>query len=84
MSHDPDCVFCQIAANTGKCLLLAEDPEALAFMDIHPANPRPLPGHPERPLVDGVRHFPGCLRRGCPADGTGRSRRAACARSPLV
>jgi histidine triad (HIT) family protein len=39
MPRDPDCVFCQIVADTGKCLLLAEDPEALAFMDIHPANP---------------------------------------------
>ena len=39
MPHDPDCVFCQIVADAGRCLLLAEDPEALAFMDIHPANP---------------------------------------------
>jgi histidine triad (HIT) family protein len=39
MPRDPDCVFCQIVADTGKCVLLAEDPEALAFMDIHPANP---------------------------------------------
>ncbi|HUB16876.1 MAG TPA: HIT domain-containing protein [Acetobacteraceae bacterium] len=38
MPHDPDCVFCQIVADTGKCLLLAENPDALAFMDIHPAN----------------------------------------------
>ncbi|HUB15457.1 MAG TPA: HIT family protein [Acetobacteraceae bacterium] len=39
MPHDPDCVFCQIVADTEKCLLLAENPDALAFMDIHPANP---------------------------------------------
>lgn len=38
MPHDPECVFCQIVADIGKCLLLAEAPEALAFMDIHPAN----------------------------------------------
>lgn len=39
MPHDPNCVFCQIVTDTRKCVLLAEDPEALAFMDIHPANP---------------------------------------------
>ena len=39
MPHDPGCVFCQIVADTRKCVLLAEDPEALALMDIHPANP---------------------------------------------
>jgi histidine triad (HIT) family protein len=39
MPHDPDYVFCQIVADTGKCLLLADDLVALAFMDIHPANP---------------------------------------------
>ena len=39
MPHDPNCVFCQIVADTRKCVLLTEDPEALAFMDIHPANP---------------------------------------------
>ena len=39
MPRDPDCVFCQIVSDTGTCLLLAEDPQALAFMDIHPANP---------------------------------------------
>lgn len=38
MPHDPACVFCQIVADTRKCVLLAEDPGALAFMDIHPAN----------------------------------------------
>jgi len=39
MPHDPRCVFCQIVAEPGKCVLLAADPEAMAFMDIHPANP---------------------------------------------
>ena len=38
MPHDPNCVFCQIVADTRKCVLLAADLEALAFMDIHPAN----------------------------------------------
>ncbi len=38
MPRDPDCVFCQIVADTRTCELLAEDREALAFMDIHPAN----------------------------------------------
>lgn len=39
MQQDPKCVFCQIVAGATKCVLLAEDPEAMAFMDIHPANP---------------------------------------------
>ena len=39
MPHDPNCVFCQIVADTRKCVLLAEESEAMAFMDIHPANP---------------------------------------------
>lgn len=39
MPHEPNCVFCQIVADTRKCVLLAADLEALAFMDIHPANP---------------------------------------------
>jgi len=39
MLQDSSCVFCQIVADTTKCELLAEDPAALAFMDIHPANP---------------------------------------------
>jgi histidine triad (HIT) family protein len=39
LPHDPECVFCQIVADTGKCVLLTEDAEAIAFMDIHPANP---------------------------------------------
>jgi histidine triad (HIT) family protein len=38
MPHDSRCVFCQIVADTRKCVLLAEDQEAMAFMDIHPAN----------------------------------------------
>jgi histidine triad (HIT) family protein len=38
MPHDPNCVFCQIVADTWKCVLLADAPVALAFMDIHPAN----------------------------------------------
>jgi histidine triad (HIT) family protein len=38
MTRDPACVFCRIAADTGQCVLLAEDEAALAFMDIHPAN----------------------------------------------
>lgn len=39
MQQDPKCVFCQIVAGATKCVLLAEDPEAMASMDIHPANP---------------------------------------------
>ncbi len=54
----PDCVFCQIVADTGKCLLLAEDPETLAFMDIHPATPAISSGCPERPLSRGCLGIP--------------------------
>jgi histidine triad (HIT) family protein len=35
---DSTCVFCQIAGDTSRCDLLAEDADTLAFMDIHPAN----------------------------------------------
>ena len=38
MTRDPACVFCQIVEDTRRCVLLAEDEAALAFMDIHPAN----------------------------------------------
>jgi len=48
--NDPRCIFCQIVADTRTCNLLAEDDEALAFMDIHPAND----GHC---LVIPKRHF---------------------------
>jgi diadenosine tetraphosphate (Ap4A) HIT family hydrolase len=40
MPHDPSCVFCQIIADTRKCVPLAEDPEARALMEIHPGNLR--------------------------------------------
>ncbi len=39
MHQDPGRVFCQIVADVGKCQLLVQDASALAFMDIHPANP---------------------------------------------
>ncbi len=39
MRQMKNCAFCQIAADVAKCILLAEDPAAVAFMDIHPANP---------------------------------------------
>jgi histidine triad (HIT) family protein len=38
MIRDPNCIFCQIVADTRRCTLLVEDEAALAFMDIHPAN----------------------------------------------
>lgn len=38
MERDPHCIFCRIVADTSQCVLIAEDDEALAFMDIHPAN----------------------------------------------
>jgi len=38
VTNDQHCVFCRIVADTRLCSLLAEDDEALAFVDIHPAN----------------------------------------------
>jgi histidine triad (HIT) family protein len=38
MTTPPDCPFCRIAADTGKCELLYEDRRTVAFMDINPAN----------------------------------------------
>ena len=38
MIWDPNCIFCQIVADTTRCVLLAEEEAVLAFMDIHPAN----------------------------------------------
>lgn len=51
MSHASDCVFCQIAADVTKCTLLVDEPAAMAFMDINPANL----GHC---LVIPKRHWP--------------------------
>jgi histidine triad (HIT) family protein len=34
-----ECAFCQLVADVGKCHLLADTADAMAFMDIHPANP---------------------------------------------
>jgi histidine triad (HIT) family protein len=51
MSHVSDCVFCQIVADVTKCTLLVNEPKAMAFMDINPANP----GHC---LVIPKRHWP--------------------------
>jgi diadenosine tetraphosphate (Ap4A) HIT family hydrolase len=39
MTHASDCVFCQIAADVTKCTLPVNEPAAMAFMDINPANP---------------------------------------------
>ncbi len=39
MTHDPDCLFCQIVAGDLPCFKLFEDADTLAFMDINPANP---------------------------------------------
>ena len=36
-----DCIFCRIAAGTAPASIIAETPEALAFMDID----QPTPGH---------------------------------------
>lgn len=36
---DPNCLFCKIAAGAIPCFKLYEDDDALAFLDINPANP---------------------------------------------
>ncbi len=36
--HDANCVFCKIVAGTIPCFKLHETDDALAFMDINPAN----------------------------------------------
>jgi len=37
--HDPDCLFCRIAAGTIPAHVVAESDRALAFMDLHPIRP---------------------------------------------
>ena len=39
MSHDPDCIFCKIAAGQIPSKKIHEDEELLAFHDIRPAAP---------------------------------------------
>jgi histidine triad (HIT) family protein len=39
MSHDPNCLFCKIAAGQIPAAKVHEDDELLAFKDIHPAAP---------------------------------------------
>lgn len=39
MSHDPDCIFCKIAAGQIPSRKAFEDEELLAFHDIHPWAP---------------------------------------------
>ena len=39
MSHDPNCLFCRIAAGQIPSSKVYEDDELLAFKDIHPAAP---------------------------------------------
>ncbi|MGY0195602.1 histidine triad nucleotide-binding protein [Leptothrix sp. BB-4] len=39
MSHDPNCLFCKIAAGQIPSAKVHEDDELLAFKDIHPAAP---------------------------------------------
>jgi histidine triad (HIT) family protein len=41
MIYDPDCIFCRIAAGEAEASMVAETPEALAFMDVN----QPTPGH---------------------------------------
>ena len=39
MTHDPDCIFCRIAAGKIPCRKVHEDDDTLTFMDIQPASP---------------------------------------------
>ena len=42
-----DCLFCKIAAGQIPSNKLYEDDQLLAFYDIDPPGPDPLPGHPQ-------------------------------------
>jgi histidine triad (HIT) family protein len=54
MAALPNCPFCEIAADPGKCVLLFQDRLTMAFMDINPANE----GHC---LVIPRKHYPTVL-----------------------
>jgi len=38
MAHDPNCIFCKIAAGELPCFEIYRDEDTLAFMDINPVN----------------------------------------------
>ena len=49
--HDPDCIFCKIAAGTIPCAKVYEDEALLGFKDINPAAPVHLLLIPKRHIV---------------------------------
>jgi histidine triad (HIT) family protein len=51
MSHDPNCLFCKIAAGQIPAKKVFENDEFLAFHDIHPAAPVHLLLIPKRHLA---------------------------------
>jgi len=51
MKTDPNCIFCKIVVGQMPCFKLLEDDDAVAFMDIYPAND----GHC---LVVAKEHYP--------------------------
>lgn len=51
MSHDPNCLFCKIAAGQIPAKKVFENDECLAFHDIHPAAPVHLLLIPKRHLA---------------------------------
>ncbi|WP_026912780.1 HIT family protein [Patulibacter minatonensis] len=39
MAQDPDCIFCKIVAGELPSLVVAEDDDTVAFLDVNPATP---------------------------------------------
>jgi len=58
-----DCIFCRIAGKAADATVVYEDPQTLAFLDIHPLNP----GHT---LVIPKKHYTNMLEM--PAEEAGR------------
>ena len=54
MSHDPNCLFCKIAAGQIPAKKVYEDEELLAFHDIHPWAPVHVLIIPKRHIVSMV------------------------------
>lgn len=83
-THDPDCLFCRIAAGDEPAAIAFEDDIAIAFLDIRPLFhghlllvPRDhhetltdLPAESVEPLFSRARHLAGAVERAMEAKGT--------------
>jgi histidine triad (HIT) family protein len=58
-----DCIFCKIISKKAEAVIVYEDPNSLAFLDIHPLNP----GHT---LVIPKKHYPSMVEM--PPEEVGR------------